>query len=386
MNMCVKVYNNLNDLPEYYAAFFKDIETKDFFSSREWFENIINTTLAPNTELFLYGVETDDPTPSPQALLVTTKAVQNRNGAKIKGWWLHDSSIAGLTNYQCHSHTFLYPSNCNNLTEITAALAKHLKKERRPIIDLNLFPKGSDCLNTISNQFKAVGMSPSIYEYCSNWIEDTNHLSFEKYLANRSKSTRKGILRKKRRLEENHEVKIEILSNENDSAKAIELFNAVYDTSWKEPEYFQDFTPGSIETCAKKGTLRLGVLYIDGEAASVELCMTANEKTTFAKSAYNPKFSDSSASSILLLHMIEQAVETEKSKLLSFGLFDDTYKKSWCKERRLIEGIVIFNTSTLWGCIGLISYKLKHFKDVQLENIKPYIKALLNKFSKTDSK
>jgi len=381
MNLRVTVYNDLDTLPEYYDSFFKKVAIKDFFSSRDWFKNIINTTLNTNTELFLYGIEEYTHTPTPKVLLITTRAVQNRNGAKINGWWLPNSSIAGLTNFQCYSHTYLYPENTDNLDEITSELVNHLKKEKRPVIDLNLFPKDSECQKTLNKHFNLAGMTALNYEYCSNWVETTEHTNYEKYLANRSKSTRKGILRKRRRLEENHDVKIEILSKENDAERAISLFNEVYSASWKEPEYFQDFTPGLIRTCAKNGTLRLGVLYIDEQAASVEFSITANRKTTFAKSAYNTKFSEHSASSILLLHMIEHSLEMEKSKLLSFGLFDDDYKKSWCKDRRLIEGIVIFNTSTLRGCIGLICYKIINFKNSQLEKIKPRIRFMLKKFT-----
>ena len=377
----VRVYSSFNSLPSTYQQFFKLISEKDFFASKAWLENIICTTLDTHSTLRLYGVETNDAdSATPQALLVTSTAAQN--GAKIKGWWVSDFAIAGLTNYQCHSHTFLYPNNINNLSEIVNALVNQLKKEKRPLIDLNLFSSESKSLSALKHAFDNTrGFTTSTYDYCSNWAENTEHLDYQQYLKNRSKSTRKGIARKKKRLQENHNVQLEILTSEKDIGKMISLFNTVYSQSWKEPEFFPNFTAGLIRTCAQHGTLRFGVLYIDNEPASVELCIVANNKAVFAKSAYDSKYAKHSVSSILLLHIIENVIEADQSNLLSFGLFDDDYKKSWCRERRIVKGIVAFNTRTLWGNIGLAIYSLIEFKDNILQKIKLPIKILLKRNS-----
>ncbi|MDW3094094.1 MAG: GNAT family N-acetyltransferase [Gammaproteobacteria bacterium] len=371
----INIYNSFDSLPSTYQQFFKQIAEKNFFYSRAWLENIIDTTLESNSTLRLYGVETNDINSTPKALLVTTSAAQN--GAKIKGWWVKDHAIAGLTNYQCHSHSFLYPNNTNNLNEIFDSLVNQFKGEKRPLIDLNLFASDSESLSALNQTFnKTQEYKALTYDYCSNWVENTEHLDYQQYLAHRSKSTRKSILRKKKRLQEKHDTHFEILTEENDTDKAISLFNKVYSNSWKEPEYFPDFTLGLIRTCAQKNTLRFGVLYIDNQPASVELCIVANNKAIFAKSAYDRKYAKHSVGSILLLHLIEHVIEADHSKLLSFGHFDDDYKKSWCQERRIVKGIVAFNTHTLWGNIGLTIYSLIDFKDSILQRVKNLIKNI----------
>jgi hypothetical protein len=374
----VTLYEDLDSLPQSYEIFFQEVAKKDFFSSRAWLENIFNTTLEGNTRPRFYGVETNDFESIPQALLVFTSAAQN--GAKIKGWWVKESAIAGTTNYLCYSHTFLYTDRTYDLSATTKALITQLKKDKYSLVDLNLFASESISLPILNQAFNDAGMKASTYEYCSNWVENTEHLDYQHYLSNRSKSTRKGTLRKKRRLQENHKVRFEILTQESDSEKAILLFDEVYAKSWKEPNYFQDFTPGLIRACAQQGTLRFGVLYIDDKAASVELCIAANDKATFAKSAYDPDYAEHSASSILLLHMIEHVISSDQAKLLSFGLFDDAYKKSWCQERRLINGIVAFNTHTFWGAIGFAAYSLGRLKDNILQRVKPPLKAIYKKY------
>ena len=380
----VKLYQDLDSLPPSYEQLFQDIAKKDFFSSRAWLENIFDTTLEGNATPRFYGVEANDLKSTPQALLVFTEAAQN--GARIKGWWVKDNAIAGTTNYLCYSHTFLYSDKNNNLSAVVNALIMQLKKDKHPLIDLNLFASESISLPILNQAFNDAGMKVSIYEYCSNWVENTEHLDYQQYLTNRSKSTRKGILRRKRRLQEKHNVRFEILNKESDIEKAISLFEAVYAKSWKELDYFEDFTPGLIRMCAQKGTLRFGVLYIDDIAACVELCIVANDKATFAKSAYDSKYAKHSPGSILLLHMIEYVINADKSKLLSFGLFDDAYKKSWCQERRTIKGIVAFNTHTFWGAIGFTAYSLEKLKDNILQHIKSPLKAIHKKiYSKQSS-
>ncbi len=374
----VNLYEDLDSLPASYEQFFQDVAKKDFFSSRAWLQNIFNTTLEGGAKPRFYGVEANDFESTPQALLVFTAAAQN--GARIKGWWVKGNAIAGTTNYLTYSHTFLYTDKTNNLSATINALITRVKQDKHSLIDLNLFASDSISLPVLNQSFNNAGMKASVYEYCSNWTENTEHLDYEKYLANRSKSTRKGTLRKKRRLQEKHDVRFEVLTQESDSEKAISLFDEVYAKSWKEPNYFEDFTPGLIRMCAQQGTLRFGVMYIDDKAASVELCIAANNKATFAKSAYDPAYAEHSASSILLLHMIEHVIRSDQSKSLSFGLFDDAYKKSWCQERRIIKGIVAFNTHTFWGAIGFTVYSLDKLKDSILQRIKPTLKTIHKKY------
>lgn len=379
----VNLYEDLDSLPSSYEQFFQDVAKKDFFSSRAWLQNIFDTTLEGGAKPYFYGVEANDFESKPQALLVFTAAAQN--GARIKGWWVKDSAIAGTTNFLSYSHTFLYTDKTNNLSAAINALITRLKEDKHSLIDLNLFASDSTSLPLLNQAFKTAGMKASVYEYCSNWVENTEHLDYKKYLASRSKSTRKGTLRKKRRLQESHDVRFEILTHESDSEKAISLFDEVYAKSWKEPNYFEEFTPGLIRMCAQQGTLRFGVMYIDNQAASVELCITANNKATFAKSAYDPAYAEHSTSSILLLHMIDHVISSDQSKLLSFGLFDDAYKKSWCQERRMINGIVAFNTHTLWGTIGFCAYSLGELKDNMLQRVKPTLKAIQQKYIQKQS-
>ncbi|MFT5452934.1 MAG: hypothetical protein ACI9N9_002432 [Enterobacterales bacterium] len=369
----VNFYEDLDSLPSSYEQFFKDVERKDFFISKAWLQNIFDTALEDGTKPCFYGVEAIDYNSTPQALFAFTTAPQT--GARINGWWVKGNAIAGTTNNLCYSHTFLYTDKTNNLSAAINALIAQLKEDKYPLIDLNLFAGESISLPLIRQAFNNTGMKASVYEYSSNWVENTEHLDYQQYFANRSKSTRKSILRQKRRLQEKHNVRFEILTQESDVGKAISLFNDVYAKSWKEPNYFQDFVPGLIRTCAKCGTLRFGVMYIDDKAVSVELCITANNKATFAKSAYDSNYAKHSPSSILLLHMIEHVISSDNTKLLSLGLFDDAYKKTWCQERRIVYGIVAFDPNTFWGAIGYTVYSLKKSKDNILQRVKPLLKA-----------
>ena len=357
-NLDVTTYDGFDALPPKYDQFFNQMAQQNFFCGRPWFENLVRTTLENGARLRLYAVEAIRENHSPLALLITTIPAA-QNGARIRGWWVHKSSVAGFTNYQSYTHTLLLPESTANTTEVVRRLVAKIQLEQRSLIDLNLFAPTSPSLSLLMWAFKDAGMPVCTYDYAGNWMEDTSHLDYQRYLKNRSKSIRKGTQRKKRRLQETHDIRFEIITEELQAEKAIALFDAVYTKSWKEPDYFNDFTPGLIRTCAEQGTLRLGVLYVDGEAASVEMCIVANKQATFAKSAYDPKYSDYSVSSILLLHVIEHVITTDQVQQISFGVFDDPYKKSWCKQRNELWGVVAFNTKTFWGKIGFVCFSLK---------------------------
>ena len=174
-------------------------------------------------------------------------------------------------------------------------------------------------------------------------------------------------------MQEAHDVRFEIITQPHDIKRAINLFDTVYDKSWKEKEYFNDFTSGLMKTCANENTLRLGVLYIDDEAVSVEMCIVSNKKATFAKSAYDPRYAKYSISSILLLHVIEYVVKTDQVDEIDFGLFDDEYKKLWCSRRRELWGLVAFNSKTFWGKCAFFCYSFERWS----ERLKQYLKPIL---------
>ena len=372
IDLNVVIYDGFDCLPAEYDQFFNQMAQQSFFHSRPWFENLARTTLENGARLRLYAVEAIREKRSPQALLVTTNPAA-QNGARIRGWWVGKSSIAGFTNYQSYTHTLLLPDSTANTAEVTRALVSKIQQEQHSLIDLNLFTPTSPNLSLLIWAFKDAGMPVSTYDYAGNWIEDTSHLDFQQYLKNRSKSIRKGTLRKKRRLQEAHDIHFEIITETQKVEKAITQFDAVYTKSWKEQDYFKDFTPGLIRTCAEQGTLRLGILYVDGKAASVEMCIVANKQATFAKSAYDPKYADYSISSILLLHVIEHVITTDQVQQISFGVFDDPYKKSWCNQRRELWGVVAFNTKTIWGKVGFVCFSINRI----ISNAKQQLKPLL---------
>lgn len=372
----VKVYTSLDDLPEEYNQFFERMSEQSFFFSRPWFENLAQTTLENSAQLRLYGVESNMPNISPQALLIaTTPAAQN--GAKISGWWVRKSSLAGFTNYQSYTHTLLLPEQTVNTTEVVRKLIAAINQEtpKRSLLDLNLFSPSSPTLSLLAWACKDAGMKVSTYFYAYTRTEDLSHLDYKKYLSNRTRSVRKETPRKKRRLEKSHKVRFEVITEQQDANRAISIFNDVYAKSWKEEEYFAEFTPGLIRTCAAAGTLRMGIMYVDEQAVSVDMSIVTADEATFAKSIYDPDFSKHSVGSILCLYMIEYVIEQDKVKKMNFGLYDDSYKRWWCSDREEFWGLVAFNSKTFWGLCGYAAFCCNQWA----ESTKQYLKSKLRK-------
>ena len=374
IDLNVRVYQRLDDLPPEYDQFFARMAKQSFFFSRAWFENLVQTTLEQNANLRLYAVETHQDNLTPQALLIM-QTPAGQNGSRFQNWWARNSSMAGFTNFQSHTHTLLLPESTPNATEVLRKLIAAINEQRPSLIDLNLFSSTSAKLSMLVWALNDAGLTTSTYEYAGNWFEDTSHLDYSQYLKNRSKSIRKGCRRKLRRLQEKHQVRFETITHKQDAQRAIDLFYSVYDKSWKEQDYFKEFTPGLIRRCAAEGVLRLGVMYVDDEAVAVEMCIINNEQAVFAKSAYDPKFADYSISSILLLHVIKHVIENDHTTQISFGVFDDPYKKSWCNQRRELWGVVAFNTKSFWGLCGWTFHTLNQ----NIEYIKRLLKSTLRK-------
>jgi hypothetical protein len=379
-NLKVRVYVRLDDLPCEYDQFFEQMAAQSFFFSRPWFDNLARTTLENNTRLRLYAVESETPDLTPKALLITTTPAA-QNGAKIRGWWVRSSSLAGFTNYLSHTHTLLLPECTADTTELIQQIISVIMHERPRwnLIDLNLFAPDSRIFSQAISACRNANMTVATYYYAGNWYEDTSHLDFDRYLSNRSKTVKKS-LKQVKRLEKNHTVRFEMITDRQEAERAISTFDLVYKKSWKEEDYFKDFTPGVIRTCAALGVMRIGILHVDDQPVAVDFAIVTAGTAVGMKAAYDSEFSKYSVGSILHLYTIKYFIEKDHVMRVSFGLFDDPYKRLWCSQRRELRGLVAFNTETFWGKCGFACYSIEQLSERFKQYLKPFLLTPYRKF------
>jgi Acetyltransferase (GNAT) domain len=376
----VRVYVRLDDLPCEYDQFFEQMAAQSFFFSRPWFDNLARTTLENNTRLRLYAVESETPDLTPKALLITTTPAA-QNGARIRGWWVRSSSLAGFTNYLSHTHTLLLPEPTADTAVLIQKIISVIMHERPcwNLIDLNLFDPDSRIFAQAVSACRNANMMVATYYYAGNRCEDTSHLEFDRYLNNRSKIVKKS-LKQVKRLEKNHTVRFEMITNLQDAERAISTFDLVYRKSWKEEDYFKDFTPGVIRTCAAQDVMRIGILYVDDQPVAADFAIVTAGTAVGMKAAYDSEFAKYSVGSILHLYTIKYFIEKDHVMRVSFGLFDDPYKRLWCSQRRELWGVVAFNTETFWGKCGFVCYSIERLAEKCKQYLKPLLLTSYRKF------
>ena len=183
-----------------------------------------------------------------------------------------------------------------------------------------------------------------------NWFLDVSDDDFDAYYAGRSSRLRNTIKRKEKKLQKLHGYNIELFVEPGPGLdKAIDDYVSVYNSSWKNPEPFPDFSRNLIELCARLGLLRLGILYIESRPAAAQLWITTADKALIYKLAYDSEYGEFSAGSILSREMFRRAIDIDNVREIDYGVGSENYKRDWMDSVRTLHGMVAFNTGTMGG-------------------------------------
>jgi CelD/BcsL family acetyltransferase involved in cellulose biosynthesis len=135
---------------------------------------------------------------------------------------------------------------------------------------------------------------------------------------------------------------------------AIDAYEKIYISSWKRPEPYPNFVSGLIRTCAEKGWLRLGVVYLDDQPIAAQVWIVNAGRATIYKLGQVQRYDEYSAGSILTAHLMEHVLDIDKVREIDFGSGDDPYKKNWLPQRRERWGMLAMNPRSLLGCWEIV--------------------------------
>ena len=146
---------------------------------------------------------------------------------------------------------------------------------------------------------------------------------------------------------------------------ALAAYQAVYAQSWKQPEPCPDFMPSLVRLAARKGWLRLGVLWLNDQPLASQVWLVFGAKANIYKLAYVKGQDRLSAGSVLTAALMQHAMDVDKVQEVDYLSGDDTYKADWMALRRERVGLVAFDRkrlSGLWGAgrhaLGLAKKRL----------------------------
>ncbi|MGB0748683.1 MAG: GNAT family N-acetyltransferase [Magnetospiraceae bacterium] len=323
--MSVTFYDDLEALPAAGAALFAPTPAGNFYDSAAWWHCLVASAVAPGTAC-RFALSTDDQG-QPEALL----PLQCSKPGKF----------ASLTNmYSMEYQPMLRPNA--PLSEALNRLARGLRAAKTPVHSLWLdsLPEESALLDPFCNALRKAGYALHRYHHFVNWYEDTAGKSLDAYMADRPSKLKNTIKRKRKALERDHQVEMILVTDSVGLDAAMADYDAIYAKSWKQPEPYPNFVRELARAAAEAGTLRMGVLKVDGVPAAAQVWLVFNGRATIYKLAYDEDFKKQSVGSILSVFLTDAVLNETGIDEIDFGRGDDSYKKDWLNTRRERGGLV----------------------------------------------
>ena len=205
-------------------------------------------------------------------------------------------------------------------------------------------------------EFRAAGFVVQTFFSAGNWYEPVRGRSYHEYFEGLRSSVRNIAKSKNKKIERTGRARCEIISGTEGLDAGIVAYKKIYSASWKVPEPYSNFVPGLIKTCALQGTLRLGLVYLDGEPAAAQVWTVHSGVASIYKMAYDPKYRDLSVGTYLTTRLMEHVIDVDRVHEVDYLTGDDGYKKDWMSQRRERWGILALNPRTLRGDMAIVRH------------------------------
>ena len=343
----VQVFSDLHQLPASSLALFERAGQQDFFLALPWFENFTRTALGPGDRVRIYTAPHGSEETVCRAMLLMRSSDHQKSRFSLR-------KLEALANYYTCFYAPHLDVGCDVLEQLDA-IAREISREkpRWDAIELKPLDVSAKEFPKLVAAFQNAGYVVQTYFSSGNWYLPVNGRSFAQYAESLPSALKNTLSRKRRKLERSGRAKIEIVTGGDGLEDAIEAYTKVYLASWKRPEPYPHFIPGLIRTCAAMGALRLGIVYVDGEPAAAQLWIVHHGKALIYKLAYDERFGELSAGTILSAALFQHALDVDKVTEVDYLSGDDAYKKDWMSQRRERWGILALNPRTLRGVLAI---------------------------------
>ena len=340
----VCVFDALHDLPTHYDALFSAAENASVFFTRPWFNNYIQSVLAPNERLRIYAVETTGSAAKACAALIMHYRPSRAGpfGVRI---------LSSLSNYYTSLFGVVVEPGRPDMQQVFDALAKAVANDKLRWDELDLRPLAADDAQfaQLTSAFRNAGFLVQKYFCFGNWYLEVNGQTFRDYFAARPSRLINTEKRKRKALEASGRFRTELFTGTDRLDIAIADYNQIYNSSWKEREPYPNFIAGLIRCAAEQGWLRLGIGYLDNEPAAAQIWIVAGGQAAIYKLAYDERFAKYSVGTVLSRMLMEHAIDVDKVQIADYLTGDDGYKREWMSHRRERWGIRAFNSRTPYG-------------------------------------
>lgn len=336
------VYESFDVLPKDAVALFEQAELDSFYFGHSWFKNYAEHIPGSGDQMRVYVVADDASGEIFAAAPFVVNDKKRQHGAHV---------LESLSNYYSSLYSIAFKNDAVKLAASLSTLFRAIVAERPSfeVINLRPFDNTSPIYHASIAALKANGFVVQEYFCFGNWILEVGGRTFEEYFKSLPSQTRNTVQRKEKQLFKRENVVLRIVTEPQDVDAAMDHYEVVYRSSWKDNEPYAGFMRGLVHEAARRSWLRLGVVTIDGEPAAAQIWITCNGKASIYKLAYDEKFGQLSVGSVLTKALMQRALDIDRVHEVDYLTGDDAYKRDWMSRRRERWGISAMNPRTLSG-------------------------------------
>lgn len=336
-HLVVNVYRHTDEFPPTVRQFFSEAAAGNVECSAQWYGNLVNAVFADHDGVRFYVLFDHNRPVAALPLLIKMGVLGN--------------TVEALGNY----YTTLYAPLLEDPLDYQRAmhLIRAVLKAHAPVSSVRFAPMdpGAPSYSSLQSALAQSQLKPFTFFSFGNWYLPVDG-NWTDYLKSRSGTLRSTIKRMMKKLTADGG-SLELIVGGADLKRGLAAYESVYAASWKVPEPYPEFMPGLIRICADKGWLRMGVVWLNGEAIAAQLWIIANGKASIYKVAYNEKFKPYAPGTILSAMLMEHVIEKDHVTEVDFLIGDDSYKNNWMSDRRERWGIIAYNPKTVHGLWNL---------------------------------
>jgi hypothetical protein len=268
----------------------------------------------------------------------------------------HDSGAfsALTTPYSCLWQPLFAGTHPDEVFEIGKVFAAYCR--RHATTRLEALDAEAAWVAPLLRGVKAGGLYPLRFDHFGNWHANVAGVDWNSYLAGRPGALREAIRRRSKRLMGTMGASFSICHGGAGLEPAIAAYEKIYAASWKEPEPFALFNAAFMRDCAADGSLRLGLLSLDGKPLAAQFWVVRDRVAAVLKLAHDEESRALSPGTVLTALMIRYMLEEEAVISLDFGRGDDDYKKDWVGGRRQRVGFLLANPLSLQGGAAILRH------------------------------
>ena len=136
-------------------------------------------------------------------------------------------------------------------------------------------------------------------------------------------------------------------------------YESVYERSWKPSEGNPDFLRELARQEAGAGCMRLGLAYIDGQAAAAQFWTVENGTALIHKLAHDEESISASPGTLLSAAIFQHVIDIDRVSEIDFGTGSDGYKREWMEEIRPRYQLDMFWPNHMLNWPHIIRHKLR---------------------------